>query len=230
MYRPIPHELFDFLSGLKSNNDRQWFLEHKRDFIEHVQLPMIRFIEEMAGWLQENSPAYVADPRPNGGSLFRIHRDVRFSKDKSPYKTNVGCHFRHRAGRDAHAPGFYVHLSPEEIFFGGGIWMPPPPALGLIRDAIANDPDRWGAIIGDPAFIARTGGLGPAEALRRPPAGHASDERFIEHIKLKSFYSFSSASRDDVCSPAFPAMVQETFRSILPLMKFLTDVLGQEWD
>ena len=230
MYVPLPADLFSFLRRLTVNNNREWFLAHRREYVEHVQLPMIGFIEEMTGWLARNSPAFVADTRLNGGSLFRIYRDTRFSRDKSPFKTNVGCNFRHRAGKDAHAPGFYVHLSPGEIFIGGGIWMPPPVALNKIRDAIANDPDRWRRIVSEPRFASRTGGLGAAERLRKPPAGHAADHPFIEDIKLKSFYSFSSTTEEQVCSPAFPSEVQATFKAILPLMNFLTAALGQDWN
>ena len=111
--QPISPALFDFLRALRANNERPWFEANKARYREEVRDPMLDFIAAFAGPLAEISPHFRADPRPNGGSLFRIYRDTRFSKDKTPYKTNVGAHFRHAAGRDAHAPGFYLHLEPE---------------------------------------------------------------------------------------------------------------------
>ena len=134
----ISPALFEFLSDLKSNNDRSWFNANKQRYVESVQAPMLEFISEFAIPLAQISPHFRADPRPNGGSLFRIYRDTRFSKDKSPYKTNVGAHFRHESYKDAHAPGFYLHLEPEACFAGLGIWRPDSKSL-------AGNPeiDRW---------------------------------------------------------------------------------------
>ena len=98
-------ELFSFLEDLAANNDREWFAANKRRYEEHLLEPALAFIEDFAPRLEQISPHFRADPRPNGGSLFRIYRDTRFSKDKTPYKTNVGIHFRHERAKDAHAPG-----------------------------------------------------------------------------------------------------------------------------
>ena len=133
---PIKPALFDFLRELKANNERPWFEENKARYRAEVQGPMLDFIQAFAEPLAEISPHFRADPRANGGSLFRIYRDTRFSKDKTPYKTNVGAHFRHEAGKDAHAPGFYLHLEPGMCFAGCGVWHPDSPTLGRIRDAI----------------------------------------------------------------------------------------------
>ena len=128
--QPINAALFDFLRELKANNERPWFEANKARYRAEVRDPMLDFIAAFAEPLSEISPHFRADPRPNGGSLFRIYRDTRFSKDKTPYKTNVGAHFRHEAGKDAHAPGFYLHLEPGMCFAGCGIWHPDSPPSG----------------------------------------------------------------------------------------------------
>src|SRR5919202_3583155 len=117
-------ELFEFLADLQANNDREWFSANRRRYEEHLLEPALDFVEAFAPRLEELSPHFRADARASGGSLFRIHRDTRFSKDKSPYKTNVGIHFRHERAKDAHAPGYYLHIGPEDVFAGGGIWHP----------------------------------------------------------------------------------------------------------
>ena len=139
----ISPALFEFLSDLKANNDRTWFAENKQRYLESVRDPMLEFISEFAIPLAKISPHFRADSRPNGGSLFRIHRDTRFSKDKSPYKTNVGAHFRHESFKDAYAPGFYLHLEPGACFAGLGIWRPDSKSLGGIRRLIAESPQEW---------------------------------------------------------------------------------------
>jgi uncharacterized protein (TIGR02453 family) len=117
----FPKELYQFLSDLARNNNREWFEANKERYVQYAKEPALAFIAEMKGRLEEISQSYVADTRPNGGSMFRIYRDTRFSKDKTPYKVNIGCQFRHSAGRDAHAPGFYIHLQPDENFAGDKI-------------------------------------------------------------------------------------------------------------
>ena len=112
--------LFGFMAELAENNDREWFAAHKSEYEDLVREPLRAFIRDVDGPLEAISPHIVVDDRKSGGSLFRIHRDIRFSKDKTPYKTHTGVQFRHQAGKDAHAPGFYVHLDSEGLFFGGG--------------------------------------------------------------------------------------------------------------
>ena len=120
----LPRELFGFLRELAENNDREWFQANRDRYREQVQEPLVAFIAAFSEPLSELAPRFVADPRPSGGSMFRIHRDVRFSKDKRPYKTHASAQFRHRRGRDVHAPGFYLHLEPGNVFAGAGMWRP----------------------------------------------------------------------------------------------------------
>src|SRR5919204_1825979 len=136
-------ELFTFLADLRANNDREWFAANKHRYEEELLEPALAFIDAFAPRLDKISPHFRADARPSGGSLFRIYRDTRFSKDKSPYKTNLGIHFRHERAKDAHAPGYYRHIGPGEVFAGGGIWHPGTEAATRIREAIVADPERW---------------------------------------------------------------------------------------
>src|SRR5947207_9189675 len=133
-------DLFRFLEDLRTHNDRAWFAKNKARFQDVVQEPALEFVRSFAGYLRKISPHFVADDRPSGGSLFRIYRDVRFSKDKSPYTTHVGIDFRHRSGKDAQAPSFYLHLSPGESFFAAVVWHPGQEPLTMIRQAIAAEP------------------------------------------------------------------------------------------
>jgi uncharacterized protein (TIGR02453 family) len=177
--------LFAFLEELRYNNERSWFQAHKERYRHEVQAPLLRFIEDFAAPLRSISRQFVADPRPIGGSMFRIQRDTRFSKDKSPYKTHAAAQFRHVRGKDVHAPGFYVHLAPGEVFFGAGIWHPDATALRAIRERIARRPDEWNKVVQAQAFR-RTCQL-EGERLKRSPAGFDPGHPLIEEIKRKDF-------------------------------------------
>ena len=148
-------QLFSFLEDLRENNDREWFAANKHRYEEHLLEPAMAFIDEFARRLQKISPHFRADARPSGGSLFRIYRDTRFSKDKTPYKTNAGLHFRHERAKDSHAPGFYLHIGPDEVFAGGGIWHPATEAAHRIREAIVADPAGWKRASRGAAFAKR---------------------------------------------------------------------------
>jgi len=124
---------FSFLGELSRNNNREWFHDNKQRYEEAVRGPALAFIEDIAPELQLIAPRFLAVPKKVGGSLMRVHRDIRFGKDKTPYKTNIGIQFRHEAGKDVHAPGYYLHIAPQECFFGAGIWRPDSTALGQIR-------------------------------------------------------------------------------------------------
>src|SRR5258708_12990689 len=136
-------ELFDFLNGLKRHNNRDWFEANKERFLKFVRDPLLSFIADRAPHLNRIDPNFVADPSPVGGSLFRIYRDVRFSKNKQPYKTNVGAYFKHRGGaaRGVSVPGFYLHIQPGASFAPSGLWPPEPARLPKVRNALAEHPD-----------------------------------------------------------------------------------------
>jgi len=226
MSEPLSRDIFAFLREIRENNKTEWFAENKARYREVIQQPMLGFITSVAPWLEENAPDFIADTRLNGGSLFRIRRDTRFSADKSPFKTNVGCNFRHRLGRDAHAPGFYVHIAPDEIFFGGGIWAPPTPVLNRIRDAIVEKSGLWSEIIRAPSFVACVGGLADAPMLKTVPRGYDRQSPFAEDLKRKSLYAFGTCTEAEVCASDFPQRVTRTFAALVPLMEFLVDALA----
>jgi len=221
----FPKDFFVFLRELKTHNERPWFEANKQRYRDSVQAPMSAFIAAMAPRLSKVSKSFVADPRPNGGSMFRIYRDIRFSKDKRPYKEHASCHFRHAAGKDVHAPGFYMHFAPDEVFFGGGMWMPPPDALAKIRDAIVKKPAAWKAVKGDKTFARTFGGI-DGEALSRPPRGFDPEHPLIEDIKRKSFFAMHESSVKAAGSAKILEEVSKIFAAAVPLMKFLCAAQG----
>src|SRR5512138_1023433 len=139
-------ELFTFLRELKRHNRREWFLANKERYETVVRAPALRFISSFALPLRRISPHLVADAHPTRGSLFRIYRDTRFSADKRPYKTHVGIHFAHENEKNVHAPGYYLHLEPENCFAAAGIWRPDAPTLTRIRTTIAQDGKAWAGV------------------------------------------------------------------------------------
>jgi uncharacterized protein (TIGR02453 family) len=216
----LPRDYFDFFKELKANNNREWFEDNKPRFRASVQEPLAAFVEAMAPRLKKVSKHFVADPRLNGGSVFRIYKDVRFSKDKTPYKTHGGVQFRHALGKDAHAPGFYVHIDPDEIFYGGGVWTPPAPQLLKIREAIAGKGAAWKKAVTGAAFQKRFGDL-RGQALKRPPRGFDADHALIEDIKRKSFFAMAQGKPAHTKKAAFCDDVEAAMKDAKPLMKFL---------
>ena len=213
-----------FLRQLAQNNNRDWFEDHKADYEEKVRAPALRFIADMADELAILSPHFLAQPRKVGGSLMRVHRDVRFAKDKRPYKTNIGIQFRHEQGKDVHAPGFYVHIEPNDCFVGVGIWRPDALALGKIRDVISVQPDKWKTAIGSKAFNRRYTLSG--ESLSRPPRGYAKDHPLIEDLKRKDFIAVATLDDDWVSSAGFKKLVVDHFRAADTYMQFLCKALA----
>jgi uncharacterized protein (TIGR02453 family) len=219
----FPPEMFAFLRDLKRHNDRDWFRANRDRYESDVKEPMLAFIAAFVAPLRKISPHFVADPRPVGGSLFRIHRDTRFAKDKSPYKTHASAQFRHERGKDVHAPGFYLHLEPDNVFLGAGIWRPDGPSLGRIRDAIVEDPGRWKRAVGAKAF--REGWAISGESLKRPPRGYDPGHPLVEDLKRKDFIAVSELSERDACVPGFLRKVASGYRSTRPFVRFLTGAL-----
>lgn len=223
-FEGFPAGLFRFLKDLSSNNNREWFNENKERYLKTVSTPVCDFVAAMAPKLGKLANCYVADPRPHGGSMFRIYRDARFSNDKRPYKEHVGCHFRHEAGKDAHAPGFYVHIEVNKVLFGGGIWMPPNSVLYKIRDAIVENPDKWKRIKNSRSVNARTNGIS-GDGLKRAPRGYDEDHVHIEDIKRKTYFAMTEVNLKMAKSPEFIKEVVKTFRAISPMMAFITEAL-----
>ncbi len=223
----ITPALFDFFRDLKRNNDKFWFEENKERYESVVRGPLLKFIADFAPYLAKVSPHFEADPRKVGGSLFRIHRDIRFSPDKSPYKTHAGIQFRHEAGKDAHAPGFYLHLEPDNVFTAIGVWQPDAETLGRIRDAIVARPDRWQEIFAD-SKLASTFTL-EGDKLKTAPRGYDPQHPLIEVLKLKDLYLYAELSEQEACRNDFIERYAELCLVSKPFMEFLTAAIGLAW-
>ncbi len=219
-----------FLRGLARNNARAWFEAHRADYEASVKGPMRALIEEMDVRLARLAPEIIGDPKR---SMFRIHRDIRFSKDKSPYKTNAGCWFYHRDGashvgreREGGGAGFYFHLQPGACFAAGGLWMPPRPALNRLRDAIAADPAGFRRAAASPAVRRRFGGLSEEAMLTRMPRGFADDHPAAAWLRYQSFTLHRGLSDAQVTGARLPALLEAEFKAILPLVRWLNAALG----
>lgn len=221
--RSFDDKLFRFLRQLRQNNRRDWFHEHKEQYEESVRHPALRFISDFGPRLRQISPQFVADPRPVGGSLFRIHRDVRFSKDKSPYKTSVGIQFRHKQTKDVHSPGFYLHLEPGASFSAVGIWHPDGPTLGLIREAIDSHPTQWKRVIGGKRFRETCDLEGGS--LKRAPKGYDPEHPLIEDLKRKDFIAVTKLTNTTVTAPGFLDEYARLCKTGAPLVRFLCAAL-----
>lgn len=219
-------ELFAFLRDLRAHNDREWFAANKARYEAHVLEPALAFVEDFGYRLQSISPHLRADPRRTGGSLFRIYRDTRFSKDKAPFKANTGMHFRHESAKDAHAPGFYLHLEPGQVFAGGGIWHPATPVANRIREAIVAQPDRWRQATGAPPFAGMLALGGHDSALKRVPSGFDKDHPLADDLRRRDFFGWATLSEEDAVAPEFLDRYTAMCEAAGPLMRFLCDALG----
>ncbi len=220
----LPPSLFGFMRELREHNDRDWFKANKPRYEQDVQEPALAFIADFAPRLHAISPHFAADARPVGGSLFRIHRDTRFAKDKTPYKTHTGIHFRHARAKDVHAPGFYLHLEPGAVFAGMGIWRPDSATLGRIRDAIADDPEGWTAVLAETTRGGRMHLEGAA--LKRAPAGYDSGHPLVEELKRKDFIAIARLEESAVTTSGFADELADLFQTSAPLMRFICAAAG----
>lgn len=206
---------FAFLRDLAANNRREWFAENKARYEDHVKVPALRFIQDFQEHLGRLSPHFHAGPR----ALFRIHRDIRFSKDKSPYKTHTGIHFRHDQAGDVHAPGYYVHLEPRACFVGLGIWHPDGPTTRRIREAIVEDPGGWKKVTRGKRFSDAFEMSG--DRLKRAPRGFDPDHPLVEDLKWKDFIAGRSVTQSFVTSADLPEALRGLLATGSPFMAFL---------
>jgi uncharacterized protein (TIGR02453 family) len=220
-------ELFKFLRELKQNNNRPWFRANRERYERTVRNPFLDFIGELGPRLRRISPKIWVNSSPTGGSMFRIYRDARFSRDKSPYKTHVAARFPLTPNRDVHSPGYYLHLQPGEVYSGGGIWRPEPPVLGRIRDYLARHPRRWKEVFSDRKFKRLC--VFEGERLQRPPKGYDPHHELIEFLKYKDFTFYTQFDERQACSAGFPDKVVESCAAAAPLMEFLAQALGLPW-
>ncbi len=221
---PFSTALVTFLRQLDKNNNRGWFEKNKDRYEAEVREPALAFIRLMESKLAKISKHLVASDKKVGGSLMRIYRDVRFSRDKRPYKTNVGIQFRHQAGKDVHAPGFYFHIDPTSVFLGAGMWHPEPEALAAIREAIVDDPKGYRAARAAQAF--KNGFRLEGDSLKRAPKGFDPDHPLIDDLRRKDHIAVLNLKSKDVTRPDLVPFLAKQLASTKPYMAFLTKAVG----
>ncbi|MGI9039911.1 MAG: TIGR02453 family protein [Gemmatimonadales bacterium] len=222
-FRP---EAIGFLRRLARHNDREWFERHRAVYQLEVRDPMRALVEEMDVRLARIAPELVGDPRR---SIFRIHRDTRFSADKSPYKTNAACQFYHHdAGRDAEGAGagLYFQLADEDCFVGGGIWMPARKNLERIREALAESPEELDRLVRDAGFRRRFRNLEKEAMLKRLPRGYSEGHPAERWLRFRSFTAGRRLSVRDVVGQRLPQTLERDFAALVPLVRWLNLALG----
>jgi uncharacterized protein (TIGR02453 family) len=227
-FKGFPEDCIGYLQQLKINNNRGWFQEHSGEYEAFVREPALGFIEAMSDELSGISPRFRAVPKKVGGSLMRVHRDTRFSKDKTPYKTNIGIQFRHEMGKDVHAPGFYVHIEPEYCFLGVGIWHPDSTSLSSIRDFISDNPHAWRSVLNDAPF--RKHFQLEGESLKKAPRGYPTDHELIDDLKRKDFIACRNFNCEKITKPGFVCFVQTSFAMADSFMRYLCMAVSVPYD
>ena len=220
-------ELFKFLRDLKRHNDRDWFQANKSRYEEFARDSFLRFIEDFAPRLRAISPHFIADPKPSGGSLLRIYRDMRFRKGQAPYQTTTAARFPHRAWKEVRAPGLYLHLAPKQCFLGTGLWHPDPDTRASVCDAIVRDPAKWKRATSGRAFKALCELSG--DSMKRMPAGYDPAHQFARDLARKDFMSVTYFTEKQVCAEDFLDQVTKATRAAAPLIEFLTRAIGLPW-
>jgi TIGR02453 family protein len=210
---------FRFLRALDRNNSRDWFHAHKGDYERHVREPFLQLITDLQAPLAKISPHYRADPRKVGGSLYRIHRDTRFSGNKLPYKPWQGSRFFHERRHEIPAPAFYLHLQPGECFAGGGMWQPEPDDLKRIRVFLADNPAAWKRATHSKTFREHFTFWG--ESLKRPPHGYDPTHELIDDLKRKSFAAGENFDEALACSSELLPFIIATFKRLAPMVDYL---------
>jgi len=223
-------ESLTFFRGLARHNAKPWFEAHREDYEQHVRGPLTGLVHEMDSRFSEFAPEFVGDPKR---SIFRLNRDIRFSADKSPYKTHAACWFFHvggssKVGREAHGggAGFYFHLEPGHSMLGGGCWMPPSPALKRFRAAIANDVKGFERIVLSPRLKSKLGALSDDSMLKRTPRGYSDDDPGARWLKYQSFTVGRKLSDAEVTGPKLTSILQSHYEAMLPLVRWLNTTLG----
>jgi len=218
---------FRFLRELARNNNREWFAANKARYEKTTRDPFLRLIGDLAEPLAKISPHFRADPRPSGGSMFRIYRDTRFANDKTPYKAWLGARLYHERSRQMPAPLFYLHIAPGRCFVGGGLWHPESATVKRIRDFLVDNPATWKKAVQAKRFREHfeLGG----ESLTRPPRGYDPAHELIEDIKRKDFVATRYFSDAEAMSPQLPRIVIDGCKGIAPMIDYLCAALDLEF-
>jgi len=229
-FRGFDRGALAFLRALKRNNRREWFQANRETYDHEILAPLRLLVEEMDVRFGRFAPEMAGDPKR---SVFRIHRDVRFSKDKSPYKTHAACWFSHRnaghgVGSETHGggAGFYFHLEPKGSLVAGGIWMPPRPSLNRLRESIAAKPAGFEKAMSAPVFKRRFGQLSEEAMLTRLPRGFAPGHPAERWLRYQSFTIHAMLSDTEVLDRRLADRVERDFKTMLPFVRWLNHALG----
>ncbi|QQX81562.1 DUF2461 domain-containing protein [Shewanella sp. KX20019] len=220
------HASFDFLNELSVNNEREWFKANQSRYEDQVRTPALQFIETMQPAILALSPRLTAVPKKVGGSMMRPQRDSRFSKDKTPYKTNVGIQFRHFQGKDVHAPGLYLHIANDGCFLGAGIWHPESKALNAIRSCIDENPNGYKKAL---RALTENGFNMEGSQLIRPPKGFDKTHPMLEELKRKDFIAIKPIDIEQVTSAQFTDFCAAEFEQCQQLMRYLCFALDLDY-
>jgi len=218
---------FRFLRELARNNNREWFAANKARYEKTTRDPFLRLIGDLAAPLARISPHFRADPRPSGGSMFRIYRDTRFANYKTPYKAWLGARLFHERSRQVPAPVFYLHVAPGRCFVGGGLWHPESATVKRIRDFLVDNPAAWKKAVQAKRFRERFELDG--ESLTRPPRGYDPAHELIDDIKRKDFVATRHLSDGEAMSAQLPKIVIDDCKSIAPMIDYLCAALDLEF-
>ena len=221
-----------FLKGLKKNNRREWFEERRQVYVHEIVEPLRALVDELDVRFAKLAPEYMGDPKR---SPFRIYRDVRFSKDKSPYKSHAALWMYHRApgrgvGKEVDGgAGFYVHLEPGACMVAGGIWMPPRPSLAKVRAHFSEDLGGWKKAIGSATFKKRFVSLNssdPGALLKRIPRGFDENHPAAAWLRYNSFTVSADYTDAEMLAPTFVDRAMSDFALMLPMCRWLNRALG----
>ena len=217
----FPKQTIRFLKELSANNNREWFAENKQRYEDLVRTPALAFIESMEPALMQVSPHIEARAKKVGGSLMRVYRDTRFGADKTPYKTNIGIHFRHARAKDVHAPGYYLHIEPTDVFFGAGIWHPDSPTLLAVRTLMAEHPKEWNSV--KKKVMSRSDFELSGDSLKRAPKGFHPEHELIDDLRRKDFIAVCKLPMASIHEKNLDRKVAALVKKSAPLMAFICE-------
>ena len=217
----FPPETLRFLRALKRNNRRDWFNAHRDEYEAHVRQPMAAIIERLGADFRSFAPDLVASPK---ASMYRIYRDIRFSDNKAPYKTHVAAVFPCRHLPKHEGAGLYFHVSPDELWVGGGMYAPQTQQLQAVREHLAANLRRFRSIVESPSFRRTVGRLEGAR-LQRVPRGFPKDDPAVEYLKFRQFLAGCEFPPAFATSPKFYAGLLQVFHHVAPLARFLNEPL-----
>jgi uncharacterized protein (TIGR02453 family) len=221
MTSPFTPKTLSFLRSLKRHNNREWFRAYKDNYDRHVRGPMVQLVEALAVDMRAFAPELVADPK---ASIYRIYRDTRFGADTAPLKTHVAAHFPARGMKRGEGAGLYVHVSPEGVWAGGGMYMPSSADLTAIRAHIASTHPRLQTLATRPVFTRAVGAL-TGERLTRIPRGYAKDHPAAYYLQFRQFLAGAEWESGFATSKRFYAEVCTVFRAAVPLVRFLNTAM-----